>query len=249
MIPKKITEALQKLQPIYLHQMDSVTLMDRTDVKYLFHRDRLPALLEELANDYYVLEVEDVRYTDYESVYFDTPDFHYYLLHHNYRVDRYKIRYRKYLNSGLTFFEIKHKNNKGWTTKSRIKRDKIRFDLEGESAEFVRKKSPIAPENLEAKVNVYYTRVTLVSFAMNERVTLDLNLTYTWKEQKVSYENLIVLEDKVGGNIITPTMRVLKKNHIRPYGISKYCIGVTKIYPSIKQNSFKPKLLTLNKFI
>jgi hypothetical protein len=42
-------------------------------------------------------------------------------------------------------------------------------------------------------------------------------------------------------------MQQLKARLIRPESISKYCIGVALVYPHIKSNSFKEKLLKIRK--
>ena len=78
-------------------------------------------LLEKMQAFYKVLEVNGERIQTYRSLYFDTEDRKFYIDHHNSRVNRNKIRFREYVSSGLTFLEVKLKNNKGKTIKKRIK--------------------------------------------------------------------------------------------------------------------------------
>ena len=56
------------------------------------------------------------------------------------------------------------------------------------------------------------------------------------------------VEVKQGGvNRHSPIISYMKKNQLRAVGISKYCLGVAMLYPSIKSNTFKEKLLRIKK--
>ena len=115
-------EVITQYQPISLQEMDDVKLLDRTDTKFAFHDKELPGILEKLRSDYFVLEVQGKRSTQYETLYFDTEDFDFYLRHHNQKLNRYKARFRKYVESNLVFFEVKFKSNRNRTIKDRIKK-------------------------------------------------------------------------------------------------------------------------------
>jgi hypothetical protein len=39
----------------------------------------------------------------------------------------------------------------------------------------------------------------------------------------------------------------MKENEIRPYSISKYCVGAVSLNPNLKYNNFKEKLLLIDK--
>ncbi|MBT4478083.1 MAG: VTC domain-containing protein, partial [Flavobacteriales bacterium] len=106
---------LNKFETITLSEMDDVKLMSRTDTKFVFNFSRLPEFLEKLSPFYKVLLIDGNLIHDYKSLYFDTEDRKFYIEHHNRRVNRNKIRFREYVGSGLTFLEIKLKNNKGKT--------------------------------------------------------------------------------------------------------------------------------------
>jgi hypothetical protein len=79
--------------------MDSVKLQNRIDTKFMFRENILPSVLEKMNDYYYVLDIKGLRYNHYETLYFDTKDFDLYLRHHNGRVNRYKFRARKYVES------------------------------------------------------------------------------------------------------------------------------------------------------
>ena len=54
------------------------------------------------------------------TLYFDTPDRQMYAEHQRGRKNRQKIRVRRYESSGVSFLEVKRKNNKGRTDKKRM---------------------------------------------------------------------------------------------------------------------------------
>jgi len=240
--------AARTLSPISLEELDQVALLDRRDIKYIFHLSQLPDLLNELKDHYRILTIDESNATDYQSLYFDYPDFQFYIRHHNGRVNRYKVRYRRYIQSNLVFFEVKFKDARGWTSKERCKRKKIHHEINEKSLDFINERTNLDATLLQPKIYVNYTRLTLVSKAMNERLTIDLSLSYNWENNTRSYDNLVIMEVKIGSNLISPAVRVLKRYHIREYSISKYCIGIALIYPHLKRNNFKPKLLTLQKY-
>ena len=117
----ELTSLKNDFQAISLSEMDDVKLMSRTDTKFAFNDIKLPVLLQKLSEHYRILEIDGERIHHYKSLYFDTEDRKFYLDHHNSRVNRNKIRFREYVGSGLTFLEIKLKNNKGKTIKKRTK--------------------------------------------------------------------------------------------------------------------------------
>jgi hypothetical protein len=228
--------------------MDGVKLLNRRDLKYVMHLDEAMNLFDNLKKHYKILTINDKISTHYETLYFDYPDFEFYIRHHNERVNRYKVRYRKYVESELVYFEIKHKDNRGWTSKERCKRKKIHTDISEKSRDLIINNTTIDPDKLEQKLWVNYERITLVSNNMNERLTIDLDLSYKWEDTTVPFNNMVIMEVKVSGNVHSPAIRILKDAHVRQFGISKYCMGIATIYPHLKQNNFKPKLNYISKY-
>lgn len=109
----KIQEIAESFDPIGLTEMDSVQLMNRVDTKFVFTQNKLIEILPSLKDYYFLLNVQDILLSDYESLYFDDKFFSSYYDHHNGKVDRFKIRYRKYIDSNLSFLEVKHKKKDG----------------------------------------------------------------------------------------------------------------------------------------
>ena len=54
---EELSKILEKFDPITLKEMDSVKLMNRSDTKFIFRADQLPFFLEQLTDDFYMLDV------------------------------------------------------------------------------------------------------------------------------------------------------------------------------------------------
>jgi hypothetical protein len=242
-----ITSALDIYEPITLQEMDGVKLLDRTEVKYFFNAQKLPEILQKIASEYRVLDINGVKMNFYETLYFDTENFGMYLTHQSGRSNRYKIRYRKYVESNLSFFEIKFKNNKGRTIKERIKQSDIATTISGKAADFLMEKTPYSSTELVPKVWNNYSRMTLVNRYSKERLTIDVNLTFRNGLINVDVPNLAIAELKQEKAIGSPFMKVMKEMGIKEGSISKYCYGVIYLNEGIKKNNFKPNLLTIKK--
>ena len=235
---------LDKFQPISLEEMDAVSLMKRVDTKFIFNIKILPQLLENIHKEYRVLEINKNRVMTYKSNYFDTPNSDLYLMHHNGKAKRVKIRIRNYVESNLFFLEVKKKFNKGNTEKSRIRIDSLNEDLDIKSLSFIQKLVGKS-YTLKKSINNQFNRFTLVNHLMTERVTIDLNLSYNNRPFK---DDLVILELKQQRlNRHSAVFQSLKSMGIHPMRVSKYCIGMAKNDPSLKQNIFKRKFKKINK--
>jgi hypothetical protein len=246
---EKILDILNTFEPITLKEMDNVKLMDRTDTKYVFRHDNLPDFLEQIKNDYRVLDVNGHRISRYESLYFDTKDFDLYLCHHRGKPGRYKVRCRKYVESELHFFEVKYKNNKGRTIKDRVKQKKIDGLIVDSAEDLLKEKTPLQAAHLEPKLWVNYSRITLVNRNSPERVTIDLDLTFKNNETDKTIHNLVIAEVKQDKALVSSFIKLMKRYHVREGSMSKYCYGVISLFNKIKYNNFKPKLITIKKIL
>ena len=114
----RLSSILSAFDPITLAEMDNVKLMERVDSKYVFPTSQLNGILKGMQNDYCILDINGVRHHRYESLYFDTDDFRLYKKHQRGMLNRWKIRFRRYVDSGgLTFL----KSNSRITRKGRLK--------------------------------------------------------------------------------------------------------------------------------
>ncbi len=234
---------LGQYAPITLSKMNDVALHDRTDTKYVLPVATLQQIMRELVTAYYVLVVNKKRRSQYQTLYFDSPEFRLYRRHHAGILDRYKVRSREYVDSQLAFLEVKHKTNKGRTVKRRVRTPALVTTLPGETADFLRGAYPYDVTELEPRLWVEYTRTTLVSRHHRERVTIDLDLGYAWNEQTISLPHVAIVEVKRDAfSHQSEIERQLHAHQVRSTAFSKYCIGVSLLYPSVKHNNFKPKL-------
>lgn len=234
--------------PITLKEMDQVKLMDRFDKKFIFTIDKLQKVLSAVSRHYRVLEINDNRIMSYTSMYYDTFGFSMYNDHHNQKLNRFKIRKREYLDSGVVFLEIKFKTNKGRTRKKRIEIDNRHQAFCKREKKFIKKITPYRPKVLYPTLNNNFNRITLVNKNSPERVTLDLNLSYTMADKSSEVPSLCVAEIKQSRSSgLSQIEWVFRENHILPMNFSKYCMGLVMINPGIKYNRFKQKFLQLKK--
>jgi hypothetical protein len=250
-------EIVKKLTSISLEEMNSIKLLDRHDIKFIFSKDKLNDLLIGLEPYYQILEIDGKRKFSYESLYFDTYDFLFYRQHHNGKQNRYKMRYREYIDSGLVFLEIKFKSNKGKTFKSRIKMDKILTSLEGEGLAFAKKKITdnlkIDVKDIQSTVWTNFSRITLVSLEGGERLTIDLDLWFkdeSSKKEIRDVDKIVIAELKKERSAVkSPYIRVAKDLGIMPSSFSKYCTATMLLFENLKRNKFKSRLKNINKII
>lgn len=241
---------LQQFEPISLSEMDRVKLLNRVDTKYVFELSKLEQILNDVSPFYSVLELKAKRTNSYKTLYFDTPDLDCYIQHHNGKLNRTKIRFRKYVESELNFLEIKFKNNKERTIKKRIKVEEIEPQLSAASIEFIDNYSLLEGNALEASLWNTFTRITLVHKTVNERLTIDLNLAFknVKTNEEASAPHIVIAELKQSkANVNSDFVKAIKKYHIRPMGMSKYCIGTALLNKNLKSNNFKERILKINK--
>ncbi len=248
-MPDNIKGILSDFTAVTLEEMDNLKLMDRTDTKFIFKKSQLPAVLKELINEYKVLEVNNHRCSKYESLYFDTENFDLYHKHHRGKTNRYKVRYRKYVESDLIFFELKYKNNRDRTVKSRVSQKKIDEVINGSAEALLNQKTMMEPGSLQPKLWINYSRVTLVNKNSPERVTIDIDLLFKRDGHHKHFDDLIIAEVKQDKAVASPFIRLMKKMHIREGALSKYCLGVINLFHPIKHNNFKPNLISLNRLL
>jgi hypothetical protein len=238
----------QIFEPISLSEMDAVKLMNRVDTKYVLNRDLLPAILEEIQNNYFILEIGNERIFQYNSLYYDTDKDYMYLAHHNGKLNRYKIRFRKYVASELCFLEIKYKFKGNRTIKHRTKIEEMETALSERSIAFIDKYTPFNNKKLTPKIYTNFSRMTLVSKELTERVTIDLDLSFRYNGYTKQLDNTVIVELKRDGSA-SKSHLIDAFGHFRifPQGFSKYCIGRALVEENLKRNNFKERLLKINK--
>jgi len=240
-----IVQILKQFEPISLKDMESVKLMNRIDTKYIFTLKEFESIVGEIQDQYRILEISGNRLCRYETLYYDTSQFDLYTEHHNRKLNRYKIRHRTYVESDLGFLEVKFKNNKGRTIKTRISKNEIPYAWESESETFLKKSLPFDPQTLSPVMWVNYNRYTLVNKTSAERLTLDLDLEFVKDKVTEKLNRLVIAELKQEKRKASPFRVIMKKHHIREGSISKYCMGIALTCATVKKNNFKSKLKTI----
>ncbi len=248
-IDKRIDNLLQQLEPITLEEMSSIRLMNRTDKKFVTNKTKLAELLELAQGKYYAQFNAGSRIASYRTTYWDTDDHHYYMEHHNGRAPRQKVRVRTYMDSGVTFLEVKTKNNHGRTKKKRV-------EVPGqgqisEMGDFLFERVHRNVNDIHETVQNNFHRITLVNYAKTERLTIDFDVKFHNYETDVDAQTgeLVIIELKRDGNVYSPVLDILRTLRIKPSGFSKYCIGSVMTNKSLKQNLFKPKLVKIGRLI
>ena len=240
--------------------MESVKLMNRIDTKYAVPMSVLPAILQAAQQDYFAQQIDGQRIATYDTMYYDTDTLDMYIRHHDRQLVRQKIRVRQYVDSDLTFLEIKRKNNKGRTKKKRI--SVPGFDITGETLgnskrsmwsveDFIAAKSRYRWSELTPCLSTRFHRITLVNKAKTERLTIDMDLVWDNVVTGVSktYRDLVIIELKRDGNVPSPMTDIMLSLRQHPLKISKYCIGTALTTPGLKKNRFKAKIRKIEKML
>lgn len=305
----------RRMPTLDLDRIAAVRLMNRVDTKYLVDERRCMELLELAADQYYVQIIDDCRACRYATLYYDTPQWDMYHLHHNRRLTRQKIRTRTYVETGVTYLEVKNKSNKGRTHKRRMALDRSLFAAaatDTAAADFLRREARYAPETLSPSLATRFVRVTLVNRAMTERLTIDFDLhfdnvraadggnkdmngrgdmdmnsrgntdmngrkdmnTIVLGDMDIngcgdngirgvdngfrpaaaasfghtaSLGRLVVIELKQDALAPSPMKQLLAQLRVKPFKLSKYCIGEALTNPLVKHNRFKAKIRAIGK--
>ena len=234
---------ISKFQPISLSEMGGIRLMNRSDTKFVTSIDKLMQLLQMAGDEYRVQEIDGKRNMSYATIYYDSKDYAFYNAHHDGHAGRQKVRVRSYVDSHLSFLEVKTKDNHGKTYNSRISAD------DASAQEFLKQVLHLDPQLLEQKLENSFHRITLVNRAMTERLTIDTDLSFQnlTTGMKCSLPRLAIIELKRDGLQPSPILPMLRELRIHPGGFSKYCIGEALTNPSLRTNRLKPRLQKLKK--
>lgn len=225
--------------------------MNRTDTKFVSNKTKLIRLLQHARGQYFVQEIDGKRIACYRTIYWDTEEHRFYLEHHNGQAPRQKVRVRTYLDSDITFLEVKTKNNHARTKKKRIMVPGPDRLVEAGSDQFLEQLVSVGLGSLHPTVQNQFQRITLVNYAKTERLTIDFNVQFQNFEtgSGCGTGDLVIIELKRDGNQFSPVLDILRTLRVKPSGFSKYCIGSVLTNPALKRNLFKEKLIKINKLV
>jgi VTC domain len=245
---KPLGVLLSQFESHGLDEINNAGLMYRVDTKYLLPVSELEKLLLLLAPFYTVLEIDFRRLFSYRNTYFDTPEFGFYLMHHNGKQDRFKIRQRLYVESGDMYVEVKHKTNKRVTQKDRVLIDG-HSGSEDRINELISKPFGGSRPPLFKSLVCSYVRIALADEKNGERLTLDVNLSFKDPNlMRIEQPNQVLIAEVKRENHKVPSVFIdlMDRYRQKPVSFSKYCIGCALIHSNrIKTNRFKATLMSL----
>ena len=245
-----VVTRLHAFAMIGLDALDDRALLDRSDTKYLLPESQLAALLDDLAVDYRILEVNGTRIHRYDTRYFDTRSFDCYRRHHAGRSVRCKVRVRRYVASADRFVEVKCRDVHGRTRKHRLPIAAEADPLAGKAGGMVRDASGFVPSDLRPVLDVGYARITLVGVSTTDRVTLDTSLVCHDDHTTADFSGLVVAEVKRPRAASTSTaVAALRRQRIRESRLSKYCVGLAATRNDLPRNNFLPVLRSLDRIL
>lgn len=243
---------VEKLPPITLDEMKSIRLMRRTDTKFVTKINKLIELLKMADGHYYAQRVNDVALSPYATTYFDDRKRSMFQTHQRNARPRMKVRVRTYLNGGVSFLEVKKKDNHGRTHKKRIKVESLENVLKHrEGEDFLEKHTGLTFDDLQPTVSNRFHRITLVNFEKTERLTIDFDLRFLNNDTggEEEFDNAVIIELKRDGRVPSPILPLLRTLRIHPSGFSKYCIGAVMTESATRVNRFKKKLRRVRKTV
>jgi hypothetical protein len=246
--PLELARLASRFEPVSLAELGAASLMDRVDSKFVLPGASVPELLDGLRGVYRVLEVQGSRLGGYSTRYFDTPDLALYHAHQAGRLPRYKVRIRSYLETGERYLEVKLKNNKGRTVKTRTPLGAGEGSVERVRREaLVRMSGPVPAMELEEVLTADFTRLTLVREDAPERLTVDIGLMFRGHGEVRELPGVAIAEVKQERHGQGDAKGALRHLHLRDGSVSKYCIGVALLVPGAKKNRFKRVLSALER--
>lgn len=234
---------LHLLPAVGLEELNAeAALQTRVDRKYVVPTGLACQLLATVSTDMRVLEMDGSRSFAYDSVYFDTAAMDSYLLAAHGRRRRYKIRTRTYVDSAVSFLEVKTEGAREATVKERIPyrlEDRARLTTEG--LDYVRETltaavGSVPAGRLEPVIETRYRRTTLYLPESGSRATIDTDVTW----QRPSHhpwvlDDAVILETK-SGSTAGPLDRHLWAHGVRPSRISKFATGMAALCPDLPAN-------------
>ena len=234
---------LKKFSSTSLTELNELGLDNRVDSKFVIPITMLEDVIEHLSHDYSILTIDNENIFTYENTYFDTSNRYFYQSHHNGKLNRYKLRFRRYKESNLCVLETKFKNNKSRTIKHRIP---IKQDYQQNIIAFINAQVRSTTGKLSPKLFNNYHRMTFTHLQNKEKITIDFNLGFENPDKSLQYhiDDYFVVEVKANDKVHRSEFSLYCKNNgIRENRFSKYCMGICLTNTNeLKKNNFKKKL-------
>lgn len=226
---------LERFAPASQELLRSRALLRRTDTKFILSRALLPQILGEVEEHYALLRTAGQPFASYQTRYFDTPDLACFHAHRRGRRVRFKVRFRHYHDRKKTYLEVKRRGTLG-TDKVRRSRKFLDEELSSEDWEFLQKATGGNALTLQPGLCNAFHRIMLVGLERPERVTIDLDLSFSQQGRELAMKDLVIVEVKQAKlKNRSPLMMALRKAGVRPSSASKYCLGSMLLDPSLRR--------------
>ena len=234
-----LDRTLAALAPVTLDELDEFArLQTRTDRKYLLTPEQFTGLLSLVGDSSRALDVDGRRSFGYESRYFDTPALDSYLGAAHRRPRRFKVRTRRYLDSGACFVEVKLRDARGRTLKHRHTHPaSLAGTLTDGSRAFLSCFELVQPclPGLEPVLTTRYDRSTIVTGG--SRATIDIGLRCSTGARTAGPAHTVIVETKTPHGP-SDVDRALWAMHIRPLKVSKFAMGMATLHPDLPRNKW-----------
>ena len=226
--------------------VEQAALLQRTDRKYVVTEQQLTTWLDLLGADVRVLEIDGRRALRYASLYFDTPERDSFRASAHKRRRRFKVRVRSYLDTGGDFIEVKVRDARRRTLKTRMPcGSSVLTGLDDASRQFVREQLEAnglrgqLAEALVPMLETHFTRTTFHIPSSGARVTVDRTLDVREPgTEGLLLPGLIVMETKSDSGDLRAD-RILWSLGVRPRKVSKFAIGSALLDPSLPDNKWR----------
>ncbi len=231
-----------RLPGISLAELDATAaLQRRVDRKYVVTHAELLAALEQLADRLVVLQIDGRQSFEYRSVYFDTPDLRSFHEAARSRPHRFKVRTRTYVDSSEVMLEVKRRDRRGATVKTRRPHVGTAAErLDPGASRFIDEQvgeAGLAAELRPALVTSY-RRTTLLDPDDVARVTVDADLDVRrLGGPGCGLIDRFVVETKSSSRP-SAMDRTLWSLGVRPSKISKFGTGLAVLDPSLPSNKW-----------
>lgn len=213
--------------------------LTRSDRKYLVPASAVGALLTRIDRSTRVLEIDGRRYFGYTTPYFDDDLLTSYSGAACGRPNRFKVRTRLYIDSGLCHLEVKVRDGRGRTIKHRIDHEAALLkQLTNSDRAWLRTFPQIGSHAdwLHHCITTRYQRVTLVLPDAAGRVTVDSDLVFALPDGRESAVPAYTVIETKGAGRPTTLDRVLWRSGYRPVSFSKFAVGVSLLVPGLAAN-------------
>ena len=237
----QLIPTLQRFQVATRELLDQRGLTSRSDWKFVLPTDQIPELLFNMQSTHALLYAGESPIARYHSRYYDSTDLRCYQDHRRGVVRRFKLRHRHYIDRALSMFEVKSKGPRGDTKKQRMEVPfaKIGGTLDSMCREFAERYLNISLADFAPSLDNSFSRITLLGLEAEERITVDLDISFSHHNRRTQIPGLSIVEVKSASpRHLTPTLSLLSNAGLRPQGMSKYCAGITLLDPDLLPSWF-----------